>query len=223
MQRQLDAFEANLAEVDLSYAKKKNLTVYDVLTIASMIEREIQVLEERRLAAAVIYNRLAADDVLGIDATIRYEDGNYDEQLTESRLAEDTPYNTRVNPGLLPTLIGNPGLASIEAAAKPAKSDAYYFVVKPGTCGEHVFVETRQEFANAEAEYQQALEAEGGSPTEAEEPCAGLRSSASRSPIHARRRCRMRPRRPRPRRRVELRGDRGGARGFRGSGPLARD
>ncbi len=155
-----------MAEVDLSYAKSKNLTPYDVLMIASMIEREIQVPEERRLAAAVIYNRLAAGDMLGIDATIRYEDGNYDEPLTESRLAEDTPYNTRVNPGLPPTPIGNPGLASIEAAAKPAKSDAYYFVVKPGTCGEHVFVETKREFAEAEASYQQALEAEGGSPTE---------------------------------------------------------
>ena len=73
--RQLDAFEANIGEVDLSYAKSKNLNVYDVLKIASMIEREIQVPEERELAAAVIYNRLAAGDTLGIDATIRYEDG----------------------------------------------------------------------------------------------------------------------------------------------------
>ena len=164
--RQLDAFEDNIAEVDLSYAKSKNLNVYDVLKIASMVEREIQVPEERRMAAAVIYNRLAAGDTLGIDATIRYEDGNYDEPLTESRLAEDTPYNTRIKPGLPPTPIGNPGLASIEAAAKPARSDAYYFVVKPGTCGEHVFVKTEQQFARAESEYQEALEAEGGSPTE---------------------------------------------------------
>ena len=137
-----------------------------MLKIASMVEREIQVPEERELAAAVIYNRLAANDTLGIDATIRYEDRNYDEQLTESRLAEDTPYNTRINPGLPPTPIANPGLASIEAAANPAKTDAYYFVVKPGTCGEHVFVETEEEFAEAEAEYQAALQAQGDSPTE---------------------------------------------------------
>ncbi len=164
--RQLDAFETNLKGIDLSYAESKNLNVYDVLKIASMIEREIQVPEERELAAAVIYNRLRAGDTLGIDATIRYEDQNYDEQLTESRLAEDTPYNTRVNPGLPPTPIGNPGLASIEAAANPARSDAYYFVIKPGTCGEHVFVETEEEFAAAEAAYQEALQAEGGSPTD---------------------------------------------------------
>jgi UPF0755 protein len=164
--RQLDAFETNLDEVDLSYAKSKNLTVYDVLKIASMIEREIQVPKERPLAAAVIYNRLRAGDTLGIDATIRYEDQNYDEPLTESRLAQDTPYNTRIRPGLPPTPIGNPGLASIEAAADPARSDAYYFVVKPGTCGRHVFVKTEEEFAAAEAAYQEALAAEGGSPTD---------------------------------------------------------
>ena len=118
--------------------------------------------EGNKLAAAVIYNRLA---VTCSGSAIRYEDGNYDEPLTEKCGSPRTPYSTRVNPGLPPTPIGNPGLASIEAAAKPAKSDAYYFVVKPGLHGEHVFVETRREFAAAEAEYQQALEAEGGSPT----------------------------------------------------------
>jgi UPF0755 protein len=164
--RQLDAFEANLAEVDLSYAKSKNLNVYDVLKIASMIEEEIQVPEERELAAAVIYNRLKAGDTLGIDATIRYYLDNYDEQLTESELADPHPYNSRIVPGLPPTPIANPGLDSIEAAANPARSDAYYFVVKPGTCGEHVFVETEEEFAQAEASYQEALQSQGNSPTE---------------------------------------------------------
>jgi UPF0755 protein len=163
--RQLDAFEDNIKGVDMSYAESKNLNVYDVLKIASMVEREIQVPEERKLAAAVIYNRLRAGTPLGIDATIRYEDRNYDEPLLESRLNEETPYNTRIVPGLPPTPIANPGLASVEAAANPAKSKAFFFVVKPGTCG-HVFVETEDEFLAAEAEYQAALEAEGGSPTD---------------------------------------------------------
>ena len=138
-----------------------------MLIIASMIEKEIQVPEERKLAAAVIYNRLKAGDTLGIDATIRYYLRNYDEQLTESELADtNDPYNTRVIPGLPPTPIANPGLASLEAAANPAKSDVYYFVVKPGTCGEHVFVKTDAEFQQAEAAYQQALQEQGGSPTD---------------------------------------------------------
>ena len=165
--RQLDAFEQNMNEVDLSYAESKNLNAYDVLKIASMIEREVQVEEERPLVAEVIYNRLKEGTPLGIDATIRYYLQNYDEQLTESELADTTnPYNTRVLNGLPPTPIGNPGLASIEAAANPAKGDLFYFVVKPGTCGEHVFTETEEEFLQAEAEYQQALAEQGGSPTE---------------------------------------------------------
>ena len=164
--RQLVDFEQRFKGVDLSYAKSKNLNAYDVLIIASIIEKEIAVPEERKLAAAVVYNRLAANNPLGMDATIRYYLQNYDEQLTESELAEDQPYNTRIHPGLPPTPISNPGLASIEAAADPARSDVFYFVIKPGTCNEHTFVETEEEFQQAEAEYQQALQEQGGSPTE---------------------------------------------------------
>jgi cell division protein YceG involved in septum cleavage len=166
VQRQLEDFKGRIAGVDLSYAKSKNLTVYDVLKIASMIEREVQVPEERKLVSEVIYNRLAANNPLGIDATIRYEDQNYDEPLTESRLNTDTPYNTRTHPGLPPTPIANPGLDAIEAAANPAKGDLFYYVVKPGSCGEHVFASTKAAFDRAQANYQQALEAQGGSPTD---------------------------------------------------------
>jgi cell division protein YceG involved in septum cleavage len=164
--RQLADFQQRFKGVDLSYAKKKNLTPYDVLIIASIIEKEIAVPEERKLAAAVIYNRLAANNPLGMDSTIRYYEQNYDEQLTESELAADEPYNTRIHTGLPPTPISNPGLASLEAAAKPADSDVFYFVIKPGTCNEHAFVETEEEFQQAEAAYQQALQEQGGSPTE---------------------------------------------------------
>ena len=162
---QLEAFEQRIKDVPLGYAKSKNLNVYDILKIASMIEREIMVPKERRLAAAVIYNRLAGGQALGIDSTIRFEDSNYDKQLTKSRLAEDTPFNTRIRTGLPPTPIGNPGLAAIEAAANPKRNDVRFFVVKPGTCGEHVFTSSEEEFFEAEAAYQEALQREGGSPT----------------------------------------------------------
>jgi hypothetical protein len=164
--KQLEAFNQNFGSVDMKGAEKKNLTPYDVLIIASLIEEEVQVEKERALVAAVIYNRLSAGDTLGIDATLRYELEKYDGQLLESELNADTPYNTRINGGLPPTPIANPGLASMEAAANPADSDAYYFVVKPGTCGEHFFTEDSAEFDQAAAEYQAALQAEGGSPTE---------------------------------------------------------
>ncbi len=164
--QQLQAFRDNIAGVNMKYAKSKNLTVYDVLTIASMVEREVSVPKERRTVAAVIYNRLNMGEPLHIDATVRFAVDNWTEPLTESELSVDSPYNTKVNAGLPPGPIGNPGLASIEAAAHPEKTDVWLYVVKPGTCGEHVFSSSLEEHnANVE-KYQQAQEAAGGSPTE---------------------------------------------------------
>jgi len=155
-----------IAGVDMSYAKSKNLTVYDVVTIASMIEKEAQLESERKLISAVIYNRLRDGIPLGIDATIRFANDNYSEPLTESELSADSPYNTRVNAGLPPGPIASPGLASIEAAARPAKVDYLYYVVKPGTCGEHSFSSSYSEFQADVARYNEAREAAGGeSPT----------------------------------------------------------
>jgi uncharacterized YceG family protein len=164
--KQLQAFRENLAGVDLSYAKRKNLTTYDVITIASMVERETMVAAERPLVAAVIYNRLHARQPLGIDATIRYATANWTRPLTRSELALDSPYNTRMRTGLPPTPIGNPGLASIKAAAHRARVGYLYYVVKPGTCGEHAFSNTFAEFERDQQRYNAAREAAGGkSPT----------------------------------------------------------
>src|SRR3712207_4925401 len=103
---------------------------------------------------------------LGIDATIRYVENNWTRPLRESELDRDTPYNTRLNRELPPTLIGNPGLKSLQAAAKPADSDFLYYVVKPGTCGEHAFARTDAEAQRNVARYDAAREAAGGkSPT----------------------------------------------------------
>jgi uncharacterized YceG family protein len=146
----------------MRYARSKNLTTYDVLTIASMIEREAQLASERPLVAAVIYNRLHAGMPLGIDATIRFATGNYAKPLTESELAVDSPYNTRLNAGLPPGPIDSPGLASIQAAAHPARVDYLYYVVKPGTCGEHSFSSSNAEFEADVARYNRAREAAGG-------------------------------------------------------------
>jgi uncharacterized YceG family protein len=127
-----------------------------------MVEREAQLESERPLIAAVIYNRLHEGMTLGIDATIRFATGNYTEPLSESELAVDSPYNTRLNSGLPPGPIGNPGLASIEAAARPAKVDYLFYVVKPGTCGEHSFTASEAQFDEDVARYEEAREAAGG-------------------------------------------------------------
>lgn len=159
---QLQTFETRMAGVDMAYARSKNLTTHDVATIASMVEEEAQLDSERELIAAVIYNRLREGIPLGIDATIRFATGNYTEPLTESELAIESPYNTRLNAGLPPGPISSPGLASLQAAAHPARADHLYYVVEPGTCGEHAFSSTDAEFQADVARYNEAREAAGG-------------------------------------------------------------
>ena len=112
--KQLDAFRDNFRRLDMTRAKRRNLTRYDVLIIASMIERETPSDKERPLIASVIYNRLKQGIPLGIDATIRYSENNWTDPLKQSELERDGPYNTRLRQGLPPTPIGNPGLAVAE-------------------------------------------------------------------------------------------------------------
>jgi peptidoglycan lytic transglycosylase G len=150
---QLQAFQQNWHTVDLAYARSKNLTPYDVLTIASIVEREAVVPSERKLVAAVIYNRLHAHMPLGMDSTIRY--GLHvpgTQPLLQSELTSDNPYNTRKVLGLPPTPIANPGLASIEAAAHPAHVDYLYFVRKPDK-RHHYFTANYDDFVNHEHLY----------------------------------------------------------------------
>jgi uncharacterized YceG family protein len=142
--------------VNLDRSRRRSLTAYDVLIIASMVEREAMLARERPLIAAVIYNRLKDGMPLGIDATTRYVLNKHSGALTRSDLEIDSPYNTRKRVGLPPTPIGNPGLSSIRAAAAPANVRYRYFVVKPGTCGEHVFSNTNEEFQRDSARYNAA-------------------------------------------------------------------
>ncbi len=165
--QQLQAFKREFAKVDMSFAKSKNLSRYDVLVIASMVEREAQLARERPVIASVIYNRLSEGIPLGIDATIRFATNNWTRPLTESELAVESPYNTRERQGLPPGPIGSPGLASLRAAAKPAKTGFLFYVVKPNTCGEHDFSKTDTEFLADVGRYNQEREARGGkSPTD---------------------------------------------------------
>lgn len=162
VRKQLTEFRKQFARVDMREARRRKLTPYEVLIVASMIEREASIDRERPLVAAVIYNRLKRGEPLGIDATLRYALDNQDRALRQSELALDSPYNTRNRQGLPPTPIGNPGMESIQAAAHPAKSDALFYVIKPGTCGEHAFSSSYEQFQRDSARYDAAREAAGG-------------------------------------------------------------
>jgi UPF0755 protein len=150
---QIAHFRRQWRKVGLRYARSKNLTPYDVLIIASMVEKEAVAAAERRLVAAVIYNRLRLRMPLGIDATIRYgRNVPGTEPLKESDIETDHPYNTRMRQGLPPTPISNPGLASLRAAANPARVDYLYFVRKPDKV-HHFFTASEAEFCQKSLEY----------------------------------------------------------------------
>lgn len=143
---QLAAYDANTSQVNYAYAKSKNLTRFDVLTLASMIEREVAVARERPIVAGVMYNRLRQGMRLDIDATVQYALGRWTPELTASDLAIDSPYNTRRFAGLPPGPISNPGLDSIRAAARPAKVPYLYYVARNDGTGRHFFATTQAEF-----------------------------------------------------------------------------
>jgi uncharacterized YceG family protein len=159
---QLSTFRQRLARVNLSYGRRHHLTAYDVLIVASIVEKESATTHDDPLVASVIYNRLHQGIPLGMDSTTRYEFNDYTQPLTNAQLSTPSPYNTRLNKGLPPTPISNPGLAAIEAAAAPAKTNYLYFVVKPCGNGASVFSSNYDQFLADSRRYQKARAARGG-------------------------------------------------------------
>jgi peptidoglycan lytic transglycosylase G len=163
---QLTEFKHVFSRISLSYARSHRLTPYDVLIIASIVEKEASTARDRPLVASVIYNRLKEGIPLGMDSTTRYEFNDYTKPLTNSQLNTPSPYNTRLHAGLPPTPIDSPGLSAIKAAAHPPRTNDLYFVVKPCGNGEMVFTSDYNQFLADSARYQQARNARGGrSPT----------------------------------------------------------
>jgi UPF0755 protein len=145
---QLAAFERNWELVRVGSRRP-----YDVLVVASMIERETVAPEERKLVSAVIWNRLRKGMPLGIDATLRYGLGiQGTRSITVAEQRNPTPYNTNLHTGLPPTPIGNPGLPSLIAAAHPANVDSLYYVRKPDHV-HHFFTASEVEFCEKAREY----------------------------------------------------------------------
>jgi uncharacterized YceG family protein len=165
---QLAAFQERFGPGEGQHARALHITPYQLLTVASMVEREAQTARDRPLIAAVIYNRLRSGMPLGVDATVYYaielEKGvaTYTGELTPAQLHINSPYNTRIHAGLPPTPISNPGLASIEAASHPAHVPYLYYVLAPDGCGEHVFSSNIAQFERAAAAYRAALAKNGG-------------------------------------------------------------
>jgi UPF0755 protein len=148
-------FEREANGIDLARrAGSVNLDPYEAIIVASMIEAETFLDEERPKVARVIYNRLNEGMMLGIDATVLYALGEHKQTLTSSDLDVDSPYNTRKVGGLPPTPIGAPSLASLEAALDPAEGDWLYYVL--ADCdGNHAFSTDYDDFLADKAAYQE--------------------------------------------------------------------
>lgn len=147
-------FDKQIGDLDFSETDAMGISVYEAIIVASMIEAEAGVPEDRDKIARVIYNRIEQGIELGIDATVLYALGEHKEELTASDLEVDSPYNTRRYPGLPPTPIGAPGRASLEAALAPADGTWLYYVL--ADCeGHHAFSTSYDEFLANKAAYQE--------------------------------------------------------------------
>jgi UPF0755 protein len=145
---QLAAFATQTASLPWDKAKGLGMSPYQIVIVASLIEKEASIADERAKVAAVIYNRLKADMTLGIDGTVRYAVNKWTGPLTTKDLETDSPYNTRKVKGLPPTPISNPGVAALKAALEPAAVDYLYYVLSDSE-GHHFFTASYEEFLAA--------------------------------------------------------------------------
>ncbi|MGF6352151.1 UPF0755 protein [Paenibacillus sp. 4624] len=147
MQRMLEEFQTKVNSIpDLQAGlDEKKLSLHELLTIASLVEREVVVDQERALVAGVIYNRINKDMKLEIDATVQYLLDKPKARLLFKDLKVQSPYNTYLNKGLPPGPIASPSLASIKAALNPEASEYLFYVTKKDGTSGHLFAKTYKE------------------------------------------------------------------------------
>lgn len=141
----LSSFDKHWSKEFDERAKELELSVNEIVTIASLIEREAKLEKERATISSVIHNRLKTGMLLQIDATVQYLLPEQKERLLYEDLKVDSPYNTYKYEGLPPTAIANPGLSCVKAALYPEETDYFYYRTKASGNGEHWFSKTFEE------------------------------------------------------------------------------
>jgi UPF0755 protein len=144
-------------EIGLTVSGQGN-NARQVVTMASIIEKETAVAEERPLVASVYYNRMGKKMAMQADPSVIYAEmlqGSYQGALHHADLEDDSPYNTYRHPGLPPGPIGNPGKSSLEAAMHPAETDYFYFVSDGN--GHHRFAQDLEEHNKNVAAYRRVM------------------------------------------------------------------
>jgi UPF0755 protein len=148
---QLDNFKKQWDATRKSQAAQRQLTALQIVTIASMIEREARFQEDRPLVASVIYNRLASGWPLQIDATVLYAKGIWQSSVTTDDRKINSPFNTYLHTGLPPGPIANPGIEAIDAALQPAQTGYFFYLSDPQ--GHNHYAKTNEEFARLLKQY----------------------------------------------------------------------
>lgn len=143
-------------------AKKLNLTPYQVVTVASLIEAEVKRPQDYAQVAEVIDNRLRKGMKLELDSTVNYALGTSKQFLSQSDLKVESKYNTYLHTGLPPTPIDSPGRAALQAALNPAKGNLLYFVTTDPVTGETQFTNSEKEFEHLRDQAQASLTASAG-------------------------------------------------------------
>lgn len=157
IEKMLSQFDRLVTDEHYQRAEAMGYDMYDIVTIASLIERETLVSSEKGKVASVIYNRLAVGMPLQIDASVQYALPEHKERLSYDDLKVDSPYNTYQKKGLPPGPICSPGIDSIEAALYPENTNYYYYVLSPDNDGSHRFSNTYEEFLRNKKEYTNSL------------------------------------------------------------------
>jgi UPF0755 protein len=141
---QLDAFNSHWNDTRKAQAVQRKLNALQIVTIASMIEREARFDDDRPLVASVIYNRLSAGWPLQVDATVLYAKGVWQSSVTKEDRMIQSPYNTYLHTGLPPGPIANPGIKAIDAALQPAQTGYFFYLSDPQ--GHNHYAKTNEEF-----------------------------------------------------------------------------
>jgi UPF0755 protein len=156
VKRQLDRFDQLVtpdlrAQAGQATPARPAESLYAMVTLASMVERETNQDADRPIVCGIYYNRLARDMLLQVDATVLYGLGKWEIGITEADLAKDTPYNTYLHKGLPPGAISNPGLAAIKACLNPRKTDYLFYFADPK--GVTHYARTQTEFLQQQRQF----------------------------------------------------------------------
>jgi UPF0755 protein len=150
--RMLQRFDEIFTDEYQARMESLEMSMNDLITLASIVEREAQAKEEFPLVSSVFHNRIDQGMLLQSCATVQYILGERKDRLTYDDIAIENPFNTYINAGLPPAPIASPGKLAIESALYPTESDYFYFVVKKGGNGTHVFSRTLDEHNRAKEE-----------------------------------------------------------------------